>query len=177
MPEANEKTIPVRVALRIRPLQPKEKCEGCQECIVVTPGEPQVVIGEQKAFTYDHVFSTASHQAELYDQAVSPLLEGFFAGYNATVLAYGQTGSGKTFSMGTNLTMNSIDDDNVKGVIPRVISAIFESIEDRKEKTEFLVKASFLEVCAIVTTDKQTWQCSAKYCQHCQAQGFLRSLS
>lgn len=31
----------------------------------------------------------------MYEQCVSPLVEGCFQGYNATVLAYGQTGSGK----------------------------------------------------------------------------------
>lgn len=149
MPEttASEKSIPVRVALRIRPLQPREKNEGCQECVDLNaPGVPQVVIGQQKAFTYDYVFGTCSEQVELYKQAVSPLLEGFFKGYNATVLAYGQTGSGKTFSMGTNLTMNCFEDEQTKGVIPRVICDIFEQLEEKKEKTEFLVKASFLEV-------------------------------
>lgn len=28
-------------------------------------------------------------------------MDGFFNGYNATVLAYGQTGAGKTFTMGS----------------------------------------------------------------------------
>lgn len=41
---ANEdaKVIPVRVALRCRPLVPKEINEGCQSCLTFVPGEPQV---------------------------------------------------------------------------------------------------------------------------------------
>lgn len=143
MPE--EKTIPVRVALRIRPLVPKEIGDGCKECIRCIPGHPQVVIGDHKAFTYDYVFETFSKQEDLYTRAVIPLLEGFFKGYNATVLAYGQTGSGKTFSMGTAFTTNNETDES-RGVIPRLINTMFEWIDQRKDKTEFLLKASFLEV-------------------------------
>lgn len=143
MPE--EKTIPVRVALRIRPLVPKEIGDGCKECIRCIPGHPQVVIGDHKAFTYDYVFETFSKQEDLYTRTVIPLLEGFFKGYNATVLAYGQTGSGKTFSMGTAFTTNNETDES-RGVIPRLINTMFEWIDQRKDKTKFLLKASFLEV-------------------------------
>lgn len=43
---ANEdaKVIPVRVALRCRPLVPKEINEGCQSCLTFVPGEPQVCV-------------------------------------------------------------------------------------------------------------------------------------
>ncbi|XP_074621039.1 LOW QUALITY PROTEIN: chromosome-associated kinesin KIF4-like [Acropora palmata] len=137
--------IPVRVALRIRPLVPRETGDGCKECIKCIPGHPQVVIGEDKAFTYDYVFETYSKQEDLYNKTVIPLVEGFFKGYNATVLAYGQTGSGKTYSMGTAFTMCS-ETDETKGVIPRLINTIFKWIEERKDKTEFLLKVSFLEI-------------------------------
>ncbi|XP_015780116.1 PREDICTED: chromosome-associated kinesin KIF4A-like [Acropora digitifera] len=137
--------IPVRVALRIRPLVPRETGDGCKECIKCIPGHPQVVIGEDKAFTYDYVFETYSKQEDLYNKTVIPLVEGFFKGYNATVLAYGQTGSGKTYSMGTAFTMCG-ETDETKGVIPRLINTIFKWIEERKDKTEFLLKVSFLEI-------------------------------
>lgn len=39
----NEATQAVQVALNIRPLIPLERVQGCQECIAVVPGEPQVV--------------------------------------------------------------------------------------------------------------------------------------
>jgi len=32
------------------------------------------------------------------------------------------------------------------GIIPRVINLIFEEVEKRKNKTEFIVKCSFLEI-------------------------------
>lgn len=34
----------------------------CRICTFVTPGEPQVVLGTDKAFTFDYVFDTASDQ-------------------------------------------------------------------------------------------------------------------
>ncbi|MEQ2173824.1 hypothetical protein GOODEAATRI_001433 [Goodea atripinnis] len=37
----------------IRPQMAKEKIEGCHVCTLVTPGEPQVLLGKDKAFTYD----------------------------------------------------------------------------------------------------------------------------
>ena len=55
MPEEKEKIIPVRVALRIRPLVPKETGDGCKECIRCVPGHPQVIIGEDKAWLVPHI--------------------------------------------------------------------------------------------------------------------------
>ncbi|RMX37661.1 hypothetical protein pdam_00004296 [Pocillopora damicornis] len=145
MPEEKEKVIPVRVALRIRPLVPKEVGEGCKQCIRCIPENTQVVMGNDKAFTYDYVFDTTSIQEDLYRETIIPLLEGFFNGYNATVLAYGQTGSGKTYSMGTAFTTCNETSDE-RGVIPRLIETVFHWINERKEKTDFLLKASFLEI-------------------------------
>ena len=56
--------------------------------------QKKVILGKDKAFTYDHVFSKTSPQIEVYETAVQPLLNSLFKGYNSTVLAYGQTGSG-----------------------------------------------------------------------------------
>lgn len=75
---------------RIRPQLSKEKIEGCHICTSVTPGEPQVLLGKDKAFTYDFVFDLDTWQEKIYSTCVSKLVEGCFEGYNATVLAYGQ---------------------------------------------------------------------------------------
>ena len=40
-------------------------------------------------------------QGDVYGRCVESLVDGFFQGYNATVMAYGQTGSGKTYTMGS----------------------------------------------------------------------------
>lgn len=62
----------------------------CRICTQVTPGEPQIVLGTDKAFTYDFVFDVNSNQSEIYQTCVERLVDGAMKGYNATVLAYGQ---------------------------------------------------------------------------------------
>ncbi|KAM6116971.1 chromosome-associated kinesin KIF4A [Pterocles gutturalis] len=144
MVREDAKVIPVRVALRCRPLVPKETSEGCQTCLSFVPGEPQVVVGNDKSFTYDYVFDPSVEQEEVFNTAVAPLIRGIFKGYNATVLAYGQTGSGKTYSMGGTYTASQEDDPSV-GVIPRVIKLLFKEKEQRQD-WEFVLKVSYLEI-------------------------------
>jgi len=60
------------------------------------------------------------------------------------VLAYGQTSSGKTFTMGTAEYSGMSDEE--KGIVPWVIEFIYEEIEKRKSKAEFVIKCSFLEI-------------------------------
>uniref|UniRef100_A0A8C3B6Y9 Kinesin family member 4 n=1 Tax=Cyclopterus lumpus TaxID=8103 RepID=A0A8C3B6Y9_CYCLU len=144
MTNEDDKGIPVRVALRCRPLVPKENNEGCQCCLTFVPGQPQVIVGTEKAFTYDYVFDPTAEQEEVFNSTVSPLLCGLFKGYHATVLAYGQTGSGKTFSMGGTYTSAQENDPSV-GVIPRVIRRIFEE-KDKRTACEFCLAVSYLEI-------------------------------
>ncbi|CAL8385651.1 unnamed protein product [Gadus morhua 'NCC'] len=120
----------VRVALRIRPQLAREKMAGCHICTSVTPGEPQVFLGKDKAFSYDHVLDMDSQQGELYEHCTQKLVEGCFEGYNATVLAYGQTGSGKTYSMGTGFELSSTEEE--LGIIPRAVAHLFRGCEERR---------------------------------------------
>uniref|UniRef100_A0A8B9GAK3 Kinesin family member 21B n=1 Tax=Amazona collaria TaxID=241587 RepID=A0A8B9GAK3_9PSIT len=137
---------------RIRPQLSKEKIEGCHICTSVTPGEPQVLLGKDKAFTYDFVFDLDTWQEQIYTTCVGKLIEGCFEGYNATVLAYGQTGAGKTYTMGTGFDLNISEEE--QGIIPRAISHLFSGIEERKRVAqsqgraapEFKVSAQFLEL-------------------------------
>lgn len=80
----------VRVLCRIRPQLAREKIEGCHICTYVMPGEPQVMLGKDKAFTYDYMFDMDSQQDAIYSTCIEKLIEGCFEGYNATVFAYGQ---------------------------------------------------------------------------------------
>uniref|UniRef100_A0A8B9MD16 Kinesin-like protein KIF21B n=1 Tax=Accipiter nisus TaxID=211598 RepID=A0A8B9MD16_9AVES len=136
----------------IRPQLSKEKIEGCHICTSVTPGEPQVLLGKDKAFTYDFVFDLDTWQDQIYATCVGKLIEGCFEGYNATVLAYGQTGAGKTYTMGTGFDMNISEEE--QGIIPRAIGHLFSGIEERKRVAqsqgvaapEFKVSAQFLEL-------------------------------
>ncbi|XP_074872298.1 kinesin-like protein KIF21A isoform X3 [Carettochelys insculpta] len=142
----------VRVAVRIRPQLAKEKIEGCHICTSVTPGEPQVFLGKDKAFTFDYVFNIDSQQEEIYAQSVEKLIEGCFEGYNATVFAYGQTGAGKTYTMGTGFDVNIAEEE--QGIISRAVRHLFKCIEEKKQAAikqglpspEFKVNAQFLEL-------------------------------
>ncbi|CAG5927714.1 unnamed protein product [Menidia menidia] len=78
------------MALRIRPQLARERMEGCHVCTSVTPGEPQVFLGKDKAFTFDHVFDVDASQETVYRLCTERLVEGCLEGYNATVFAYGQ---------------------------------------------------------------------------------------
>ncbi|XP_015188090.1 PREDICTED: kinesin-like protein KIF21B isoform X4 [Polistes dominula] len=142
----------VRVAVRIRPQVAREVIDMCRICTQVPPGEPQVFLGPDKAFTYDYVFDTGIGQSVIYDTCVARLIEGALDGYNATVLAYGQTGSGKTYTMGTGFDVEV--DDNIVGIIPRAIRHLFKGIAEKQERArertqmppEFKVTAQFLEL-------------------------------
>ena len=61
---------------RIRPQSAAEKIDMCHVCTSVTPGHPQVILGKDKAFTYDHVFDIESRQLDIYDNIARPLIEG-----------------------------------------------------------------------------------------------------
>ncbi|XP_072159948.1 kinesin-like protein KIF21A isoform X3 [Bemisia tabaci] len=142
----------VRVAVRIRPQIPREVIDMCRVCTTVTPGEPQVMLGSDKAFTYDYVFDMHETQSNIYERCVESLVAGSLQGYNATVLAYGQTGSGKTYTMGTGFDLD-INEDQI-GIIPRAIDHLFRGIAQITEEAinagdpppRFTVVAQFLEL-------------------------------
>uniref|UniRef100_A0A4W5PZK9 Kinesin family member 21A n=1 Tax=Hucho hucho TaxID=62062 RepID=A0A4W5PZK9_9TELE len=137
---------------RIRPQLAREKIEGCHICTFVTPGEPQVMLGKDKAFTYDYVFDMDSCQDSIYASCTEKLIEGCFEGYNATIFAYGQTGSGKTYTMGTGFDVNIGEEE--LGIIPRAVTHLFRGIEQRQQAAkeqgrpvpEFKINAQFLEL-------------------------------
>lgn len=142
----------VKVVVRIRPQISREIIDMCHVCTSVTPREPQVWLGKDKAFTYDNVFDMPSTQEEVYDICVKPLVEGCFDGYNATVLAYGQTGSGKTYTMGTGFDIALGIQE--RGIIPRAVEHLFDGIIKRQKEArekgeippEFKVNAQFMEL-------------------------------
>uniref|UniRef100_A0A8C4HJI2 Kinesin family member 21A n=1 Tax=Dicentrarchus labrax TaxID=13489 RepID=A0A8C4HJI2_DICLA len=140
------------VRCRIRPQLAREKIEGCHICTYVMPGEPQVILGKDKAFTYDYMFDMDSQQDSIYTSSIEKLIEGCLEGYNATVFAYGQTGSGKTYTMGTGFDVNISDEE--LGIIPRAVHHLYKGIEERRQAAqeqgrpvpEFKINAQFLEL-------------------------------
>ncbi|KAF6124991.1 kinesin family member 27 [Phyllostomus discolor] len=135
--------IPVKVAVRIRPLLCKEVLHNHQVCVRVIPNTHQIIIGRDRVFTFDFVFGKNSTQDEVYNMCIKPLVLSLIEGYNATVFAYGQTGSGKTYTIGGGHVASVVEDK--KGIIPRAIQEIFQNISENPS-TDFKIKVSYIEV-------------------------------
>ena len=99
----------VTVAVRCRPLMPREERAGAESVVVL--GGPAVAVGDPvelaargsspilgRNFAFDLVLGGDS-QAEVHETLGVPLLRHAWRGLNASIFAYGQTGSGKTYSM------------------------------------------------------------------------------
>ena len=93
-------------------------------------------------YNFDYVFDLESMQENVYKTAVMPIINSVLEGFNGSIMAYGQTSSGKTHTM----LGPSIDDEENKGIIPRMVGGIFEQIESAAEDIEFSVKVSFIEI-------------------------------
>ncbi|EMP29186.1 Kinesin-like protein KIF7 [Chelonia mydas] len=140
-PRAEE--TPVRVAVRIRPLLPKELLHGHEACLHGDPETNEVTLGRNRHFHFDAVFTESSNQESVYGACVQPLVEAFFEGFNVTVFAYGQTGSGKTYTIG-EASVSSINEDE-QGIIPRAMAETFKLI-DENDLIDYTVRVSYLEV-------------------------------
>uniref|UniRef100_A0AAY4BDH7 Kinesin motor domain-containing protein n=1 Tax=Denticeps clupeoides TaxID=299321 RepID=A0AAY4BDH7_9TELE len=134
---------PVQVAVRVRPLLPKELLHKHASCVTADPEESCITLGHDRHFHCDSVFEEGSSQEEVYADCVQPLIESFFQGFNATVFAYGQTGSGKTYTVGES-SISSFRDEE-QGIIPRAVAEIFKQL-DENDLSDFSVRVSYLEV-------------------------------
>lgn len=116
----------VKVAIRCRPLNSKEKNNGNTRIVNVNNERGEVCVSKPsdmdakpKTFTFDFSYGPDSTQKQVYDQCASQIVKSCLEGYNGTIFAYGQTGTGKTFTMEGN--RNSETD---KGVIPRAFEHV-----------------------------------------------------
>ncbi|XP_068435791.1 kinesin-like protein kif7 [Clinocottus analis] len=133
----------VQVAVRVRPLVPKERLHCHESCITVDLELCQVTLGHDRNFLIDYLFEETCCQEEVYSSSVQPLIDAFFQGFNATVFAYGQTGSGKTYTIGEANICSFRDEE--QGVIPRAVADVFKLL-DENDLTDFSVRVSYLEV-------------------------------
>ncbi|XP_062242238.1 kinesin-like protein kif7 isoform X2 [Platichthys flesus] len=133
----------VQVAVRVRPLLPKELLHCHESCITVDTELCRVTLGHDRHFLSDFLFEESCFQEEVYSESVQPLIDAFFQGFNATVFAYGQTGSGKTYTIG-EANICSFRDE-VQGIIPRAVADVFKLL-DENDLTDFSVRVSYLEV-------------------------------
>jgi len=133
----------VRVCARFRPTNKLERQQGAS-IIMSIENDSTVIIkrgNDKKKFNLDHFYPPESEQETVYEHSGKPLVSEILEGYNATMFAYGQTGSGKTWSM-----MGDPEDRRNQGLIPRMINAIFDEIDQADENLEFVVKVSYVEL-------------------------------
>ncbi|XP_060516849.1 protein claret segregational isoform X2 [Cylas formicarius] len=143
----------IRVFCRVRPPINSEEMDSLQCQINIDQNVLEIrksresfsnitgKVQEQRGeFTFDRLFPCDSTQEELFED-LAQLVQSALDGYDICVFAYGQTGSGKTY------TMQGGDSAHSRGVIPRSIDLIFESIEVLKRSGwKYTVHASFLEI-------------------------------
>ncbi|TKS79083.1 Kinesin-like protein KIFC3 [Collichthys lucidus] len=131
----------IRVFCRIRPVSRAEVAQG--GAIVVEKTDEYSVTVEtprgQREFQFDKVFTAEASQDDLFLDS-SRLIQSAMDGYNVCIFAYGQTGSGKTF------TMVGDKDQKNPGIMPRSFNAIFDIIQENRDKFEFKVSAYMLEL-------------------------------
>jgi kinesin family member 5 len=96
----------------------------------------------QGGFTFDRVFDMNSRQSDIFGFSIHSTVDDILNGYNGTVFAYGQTGAGKSYTM----MGADIDDEEQKGVIPRIVEQIFESILASPGNIEYTVRVSYMEI-------------------------------
>ncbi|XP_040270088.1 kinesin-like protein KIF7 isoform X2 [Bufo bufo] len=133
----------VCVAVRVRPLLPKEVLHGQQSCVRIDPDQKTLTLGTNRHFQFQDVLDEACSQESAYNRCVQSLLESFFQGFHVTVVAYGQTGSGKTYAIG-EASISSISDDE-QGIIPRAMAEIFKLV-DENDLIDYTIRVSYLEV-------------------------------
>ena len=114
----------ITVAVRVRPLNPKEKERQAWATVDVLDethvqvNDPDDKMGgidylrldktKTKHYRFDFAFGPNGTQEEVYANTAKPLVEKALHGYNACCFAYGATGAGKTFTMmGTSSTRAS----------------------------------------------------------------------
>jgi kinesin family protein 5 len=134
----------IKVVARFRP-QNRVELESGGKPIVTFDGDDSCTIESREAqgsFTFDRVFDMSCKQQDIFDFSIRPTVDDIINGYNGTVFAYGQTGAGKSYTMmGTN-----IDDDEGRGVIPRIVEQIFASIMTSPSTIEYTVRVSYMEI-------------------------------
>lgn len=135
----------IKVVARFRPQNSTEVREG-GEPIVVFPTEDTCELRSKEAagaFTFDRVFDMQSKQKDIFEFSIRPTVDDILNGYNGTVFAYGQTGAGKSFTM---MGAGDIENENTRGIIPRIVEQIFESILVSPGNIEYTVRVSYMEI-------------------------------
>ncbi|OQR82655.1 hypothetical protein ACHHYP_15672 [Achlya hypogyna] len=95
----------------------------------------------QRSFGFDYVWPDSTTQAQVYDDAIAPLVSHVLHGQSATVLAYGQTGTGKSYTMGFLEATTATE----LGIIPRVFEHLFHELENAPRRVQMSFAQIYME--------------------------------
>lgn len=149
---ANDSGQNVKVAVRCRPMNEKEKGKNCSAVIQCENSRKEVSVKlddvKMAAFNFDSVFDDSATQEQVYRSVVADVVEEALQGFNCTVFAYGQTGTGKTYTMegyrDTKKGNSPFWYGKHAGMIPRATQHIFQHLDACC--TNYKVEASYLEL-------------------------------
>ncbi|GJQ84693.1 kinesin-3C [Trypoxylus dichotomus] len=150
----------LRVAVRIRPMNPRElSYVGASNIVKVKDNEltirsnSNLSMSTDHIFQYDHVFWSCDETDEKYASQDfvfftigEPLLTNAFRGYNACLFAYGQTGSGKSYSMMGENMCSGMDCDKTAGITPRFCKRLFEKLDEIQNSVTASIELSYFEI-------------------------------
>ena len=161
----------VRVAVRVRPFNSREKERNAALCVRMSDKSTTLINPEnkqEKTFTFDYSYwshdgestredgynesagpgmgtggATYADQMKVYSDLGQGVLNNAYEGFNSCLFAYGQTGAGKSYSM--------VGYGTNKGIVPIACDEIFKKIEEIKsgaeaEKYQFQVTIQMLEI-------------------------------
>ncbi|KAJ1421306.1 P-loop containing nucleoside triphosphate hydrolase protein [Ochromonadaceae sp. CCMP2298] len=136
----------IQVFVRARPLEEESEAsdfmvtdpEDSRKLIIKDPEASHKRYGEV-SFQFDRVFWTNTKQEDVFNVAVKTGVDHVMAGFNSCTFAYGQTGSGKTYTMFG-------DAGEIRGVIPRSVEYLFQSLAKKTNTSEVAMVCSFLEI-------------------------------
>jgi kinesin family protein 5 len=131
----------IRVMCRFRPLNKSEELIGSKMIVKFPSDSEDTAILNGKCFVFDKVFKPDTTQETVYQATAKEIVEDVLSGYNGTIFAYGQTASGKTHTM-----EGVIGNENLHGIIPRIIQDIFQHIYSMDSSLEFQIKVSYFEI-------------------------------
>lgn len=151
---SSSKVTNVKVCCRFRPVNEQEERLDRGKGQVIEFEGPQgnrpgdwsqcgvnIHSSKKQVFSFDNTFDDNVSQEMVFDKVAAPMVDAIFDGYNTTIFAYGQTGSGKTYTM-----MGNPYNKEEQGIIPRMVNAIFDRIDQADLDQQFTVKLAYIEI-------------------------------
>lgn len=138
----------IRVVVRSRPLNDKERKAGDESCVARANEGKEVQIRvnarEAQAFRCDSMLMGETTQADFFNKSgIINLLDSALGGYRACVFAFGQTGAGKTHTViGGSTVVQSRDEES--GLMGRSFDYIYDKIQTLG--INFTIKIACMEI-------------------------------